>query len=463
MNIGLRLRKAGESRLGLLMRLWLSNRGHFKIGHSSIRQLLGDVASRDDRLEGFDFDNQLTDIELLVDTINRIEIGKGVKKTDLSGERYWTSDIRNCPECAQVGYHCGYYSAKWMTKCPIHDLELTMKCPDCMDWWPSFSDLRLRKCKTCGVRQSTKLLKARGAFESDNYSEKIFLLSEYFEDEIFEIENNIAEYSLRWDGFNQVSAHGHQSQAYPSFVSHFRHISRTNQVKLRSYGVPIYGMEEYRFMMNPNQIEVHKFESAKEMITEARRKILFRAESELLSAKRLKHKLRSCFGRFFDIDSGCASCSTYDIVVDALSTDDFYRRDELFRYFVYGRYRHVIKEPGIINLIGDGGLRCSLPKKVMKLLYEIELWTQVRVLYYKLSTVSSEHAAPSPMTCLEWANRYPRIAETLNSYTFPFYFARKGSSVRLFIPKAFLTRKLEVDDEFLDMYFPKEAELVNEV
>lgn len=463
MNIALSLRKYGESRLGILMRLWLANKGHFKVGFSSIRQLLGELSSRDERLKDIDFDNQLEDVDLLISVLNKAEGRRGASNSRLFGELYWNGYIKNCPKCAKVGYHCGYFNAPWMTKCHIHGEILTKKCPECSDWWPSFSGLKLRTCSTCGVRNSTKLLQERGAFDCETSKFSTELIEGYFEDEIIESNYSITECDLYWRGETSLPVHNHTSYTYPSFVAKYKRIGKSPKERLKEIGIPIFEMKVFEFGLTLKDKRLLEFETAKKLMAQVRKEVLIRAESQLLSPKRLDHKFRSCFGEYFDIDKGCPSCATYDIIVDALSQHDFDRRDELFRYYVYGTYRHIIREPGLVHYTGEGELMCVLTERFMALLYEVELWTQIRVLYYKLSKAASADTPSPNMTQLEWANRNPRIASTLKSYTFPFFFARGSRYLQLFIPKEFLKKEIEVNQDFIDMYFPKEPTWIHQV
>lgn len=59
--------------------------------------------------------------------------------------------IRNCPVCAQMGYHCNLYQYPWFKRCPIHNTLLTYHCPQCLQLWPLAKELQSRKCPVCGV------------------------------------------------------------------------------------------------------------------------------------------------------------------------------------------------------------------------------------------------------------------------------------------------------------------------
>ena len=57
-------------------------------------------------------------------------------------------------------------------KCPIHNVELTKKCPDCQREWgiPSFYDKKHQKCKTCGIKITLKdLIKNNFILKDERY------------------------------------------------------------------------------------------------------------------------------------------------------------------------------------------------------------------------------------------------------------------------------------------------------
>ena len=104
-----------------------------------------------------------------------------------------------------------------------------------------------------------------------------------------------------------------------------------------------------------------------------------------------------------------------------------------------------------------------LPEDFISRLYEVELWTQIRVLYYKLTKAAALGNPPTKMTQLEWGNKYPRIANTLANYSFPFFLAREEKYAHLYIPSEFMKKEIEVSQDFIDMYFPKEPDWIHEI
>ena len=61
--------------------------------------------------------------------------------SSIGDELAYHSIERNCPQCSKLGYHNDAFNFKWIKKCPIHDLQLTEKCPECSKFWPSVPQL----------------------------------------------------------------------------------------------------------------------------------------------------------------------------------------------------------------------------------------------------------------------------------------------------------------------------------
>ena len=310
---------------------------------------------------------------------------------------------------------------------------------------------------------SIDTLRDRGAFETKKFRESMELLENLFEEEIVGSTYPLTECDLYWRGETALPRHNHNSYAYPSFVAEHRHIDEYTRVKLEKMGVPLFEMNYFFERMYSEDKQLLPFHVAKKLVTDVRKKVLDRTRTLLLNESKLKHPFRSCYGEFFDSDFGCPSCVTYDTISKPLSSNNFELKSELFRYYVYGTYRHIIREPGLVHYSGVGRSMWVLSERLMSLLYEVELWTQIRVLYYKLTKAAALETPIPTMSQLDWANRYTRIASTIDSYKFPFFFVRDKKYIKLYIPSEFLREDIEVNQDFIDMYFPKEPSWIHEV
>lgn len=72
--------------------------------------------------------------------------------------------IRNCPECARICYHCYLYDLKWIVRCPLHGNLLTLNCPDCGEPWPKVYELKNRRCQCCGTHIKFETLVKTNSF-----------------------------------------------------------------------------------------------------------------------------------------------------------------------------------------------------------------------------------------------------------------------------------------------------------
>lgn len=65
---------------------------------------------------------------------------------------------KNCPRCSETGYHTKLFDLPWVTRCPIHDLDLERVCLSCNSSWPSIPAMAHKKCPTCCGRPSLQNL-----------------------------------------------------------------------------------------------------------------------------------------------------------------------------------------------------------------------------------------------------------------------------------------------------------------
>lgn len=79
--------------------------------------------------------------------------------------------MSQCPECCASGYHTDLFNLPWVTRCPIHECELTQFCPDCRKKWPDYRTLFSRNCKRCG----------RLSLKDMNYTPRLDKSSETYE------------------------------------------------------------------------------------------------------------------------------------------------------------------------------------------------------------------------------------------------------------------------------------------
>lgn len=60
-----------------------------------------------------------------------IEIVLGNRYHNQDIKRYFHTSLCYCPECIKVGYHSWFHQSIFVSKCPIHQIPLKYRCPNC--------------------------------------------------------------------------------------------------------------------------------------------------------------------------------------------------------------------------------------------------------------------------------------------------------------------------------------------
>lgn len=73
-------------------------------------------------------------------------------------------DNKRCPVCMEEVFHCHLQSFQWVTRCPLHGVELTDHCPRCGRPWPDYLRFARTDCPTCGTLRPKRLARRRRQF-----------------------------------------------------------------------------------------------------------------------------------------------------------------------------------------------------------------------------------------------------------------------------------------------------------
>lgn len=150
MNTGLSLRRFGETSYGRYRRFVLANSLITSYGLSKISSVKI-AATEKDFCEKY-----------------RIEY---IEPCDMIGPSK-SSSIRACDYCLKSGYHSKYFACQWLKYCPVHSREISDRCSECGQPWPSESEMLSRNCKTCGRWTRLSDLKDTRAFEVELFKYK---------------------------------------------------------------------------------------------------------------------------------------------------------------------------------------------------------------------------------------------------------------------------------------------------
>lgn len=91
--------------------------------------------------------------------------------------------IRACDYCYQSGHHSKYFNCHWLDICPVHNRKIISNCCACGESWPILAEILKRQCSVCGRKICLNDLKRCGAFNVEQFKEKIYPLLEL--EEIF--------------------------------------------------------------------------------------------------------------------------------------------------------------------------------------------------------------------------------------------------------------------------------------
>ncbi|MCL7944674.1 hypothetical protein [Marinobacter sp. ATCH36] len=156
-------------------------------------------------------------------------------------------ELRNCPECARIGYHSALYQYPWVQRCPIHDCDVVTVCPICRTPWPPLTNLLTSDCPCCSARGFQ-----RGAVEKTDLAKRI-------NDKFMPIWRLIGRYekasglSLRAQDatFNEYYTHRSITPLSPNWPSLITHNSPDKQRLFERFGVCLARVQEKTFQLDP--------------------------------------------------------------------------------------------------------------------------------------------------------------------------------------------------------------------
>ncbi len=456
MNTGHNLRKRGESYIGFVNRIWIANQGSFKVVKFKEQDLVMDLIDRGYSEAKAAFECQRGSDRLLLKAANHYERKLGLNETKLTAEVYKDNLICNCPQCARIGYHSNYFNASWLNICPVHKRPLTTGCPTCKRLWAGASQIQARNCEDCGPRMDFKTLAQRSAFDTGIYQDRFKILDDFFGHPLSSLQKNIVHTDLlRKTRF--VNTDHFPSKAYPSFVARELGFDKSQFNELQELNIEIFPMEKVEFsyekecdLFGP----VDTLDLFSEAALKVRKEVLRVSSRELRNSKELDHPLGHCEHQLYRDPAVCPVCNTHRIISLSLSKSKLKGSRELFYYQSIREYDHLAPEPGILTGIKENRKLLPFPKEISMILYQLELWTQIKIMYYKLDRCAQAEI-PNGMTLIDWGNLNPDIARESGSYSFPYFVTRNDNTGKLYIPKTFFDTSIEADAEFRQLIFPR--------
>lgn len=438
MNLGLALVKPGESLNAEARRLWLSNLASWNLTPYKVEEWIDNQRFTDERLSRLSMDENIKGFDLARAAVQASGVlSQSARRLPSFITREQT--MRNCQQCARVGYHCDYYNPPWLSHCPIHKTPLLANCSQCGAPWLNAFKVQLSRCSECGVRVSQSTLAERSAFDRKPYDETMGELVDFFNTEI-----TLATPSSKFLGnscqrrFNRFS----RVLSYPSFLAGKRGFYSCEVRKARILIDSIYPTLKVPFVLSGQYASCDIYESEARMMGRVREKVYQRIMMLLL--RHANHELGTC-SRDLDFgDYGCFYCQMWFSMRRGFYRDRPTDRCSELLCFDPPRSRAVrVADPGIVSSVFDPKelKHYSLPTNITELLYYTDVWTAVRVMAFQIDFQLSKKEDPrlSPMT---YDSSYRQLFGYYFQHLACFFFDMVGDVCNLYIPFPFISSQL---------------------
>lgn len=457
MNTGYLLRKKGESYDSIVRRFWLANRGVLKVTKSREIDLVADLSDRGCLMAQRALESGANSDQMVLNLINAFEAETEAEISLPVGELYARNPFSNCHYCSKIGYHSNFFNAVWMKTCPIHNVELNSFCKTCNQVYPNRFKVRRRSCKDCGSKIRFRELVKRNAFKRRNYTEKFRLLVDLFESPPKGCVDRFNYVSLINDFQMTFATKITESFAFPSFVAAESSAAR-NEIKslFCECGITLYPLFKIEFEIESVSGNIYPWDIKYRYRCGAdnvRFTIFTRTVKELLSIEDINHEYGTNCPKTLNNIKPCPICSILRRIKRAPVNVDSIINNDLFRYKVYDHFVHEITEPDVITAVETSGHLVQIPTDISMLLYEVELWTQIRLMYFRLN-MACQTKIPPRTTYYNLSTLQPEISGTTGSYSFPYFIVKNGNQGKIYIPETFREKNLHVDDDFLALIFP---------
>lgn len=450
MNLGLGMAKPGESDLGLAMRLWYANRAVWNKSSQSwdtrVRHATQSIGNRDGHSSEGASGLQLA-VNLHAKAANVLPF---LEPASLGTQWPRSKCRRQCLACAEHGFHTFLFDYPWMSRCPVHDIDLTDRCPTCHDLWPTAAGVASRKCKVCGTHRELDDLISDGAFDTAPYIEKLEPYLTFFEAKIsFFVERRSYPFDCRRPRESQVA----QRHLLPSIIRSQQSVKIMNDKCMSEMGINLLACQHHAVTLssedNPPARSGGKIDIS--AMASSRRRVYNRANKALKQCA--NHKIGSCktderLGHFL-----CVHCESWRQLNLGFRPALSNRGDvDVMQYSPPFTHKISVIDPGLITSIYDPKthLTHSIDGKTSTLIYETELWLSIHKMvaqvdfYLKSSATADQHFQnhSSPFT-LFLSHAYHHFGH--------FFFVKNASGCELVFPKAYLSNDFNDQAQLLSI------------
>ena len=454
MNLGLILSKPGESNLALASRLWIANRYSWHIDSMHISDRIEEEIQSQPFLAAIDCDVRGLDRVRFIETSHFPNIPKPNLPTFLK----FNEKRRNCPSCAQSGYHAIYYDFPWMHECPIHHKPLIDHCPKCHMPWPTPEDVHLRQCNLCGIRNKSMLSKpnlSRIQKISDNsIYESIKELDIFFNQTVAFAQ---PVWRQHFHLFTGRSSDHTKTMLYPSVLTTHQYSNFEEWQSSLPISEALYKCTKHSFKIDTKYRKYwlsYIDDSTRVQLSNIRKDVFMRAEKRL--EELANHEIGSCKGsEQSGLHENCYYCDLYVYLKDA-----FYQyadsQGHFADYSIRGLGKFKYGDPGLISYLKDFGdainsensRMLAVPRSIQFKVYELDIISSVKRLGFQI-VISRHREARNLLKIDEYGTQ--RILENSYGYTNHYFFIVGAKDVTLYYPDEYDCFSFDCLDRWLSM------------
>jgi len=439
-NLGLILRKPGESDLALASRLWIANRYSWHLDNAHISDRIEEEIQSQPFLAAIDC--ELTGLE----RIRFIEAShlSNIPRTILPSYLKVNKKRRNCPSCAQSGYHSRYYDFPWLNECPIHHQALVDHCPRCLAPWPRSQDVHLRSCKLCGIREKSTLSKPNLSrnnkmFDNSLY-EPIRELDIFFSETVNFARPNWQHHFHLFAGRSSEYA---RTMLYPSVLAAHHYEDFEEWRNLLPIYQALHSCSKVSFKRDTKRRKSWSSyigDSTRTQLSSIRKDVLLRAEKCLTELA--DHSLDSCKG---SDEVGMHEYCYYRELLTHLKSAFYHHADSRGNFANYsikglGKYRYG--DPGLLSYLEDRSDSSdpkdqrflAIPRSTQFLVYELDIISCVKQLAFQVLLSRGREDKKFK----EMESYGPQeVLEHSYGYSNHYFFEASGHDITLYYPEEY--------------------------
>lgn len=450
-NTGLLLRKPGESSYAKYRRFLISNHGVCS-APQSIRKPL---------LKSFGLEKNISRrmAPLSINLASKLE-EQFIKKYSLAPSTRLVDFRRkkpkkNCPKCAEIGYHSDIFDMPWINSCPVHNTHLLPFCNKCSQEWPSLSAIFSRKCNGCGIKINVSELIKKHAFV-DNRFEKIRFIHQFLNQNCT---NNEKLYSFVEHGVYGAQRNTNQPSIFnPTVIAIKKNVSDSDVNKLKQFGIPFYEPLITSFpinQFNPKKSPALGYKDLRRIYDA----ILKQSYFALSIISDPNHVVGECKHSQINSGDSCSICNTWSLwsqMVSFETSNNEYKLPGYLYYRLECRYKEIhqtrydlrLPKPIThIQIVEKKATRsASLTLEAQQLIYTTDLWTTFLHIYHSFSHWERK-TKEGAGTYLDILSTRQAVARPENKLFCPYYVYEAEESITIIIPENILKPEIAFTED----------------